>query len=497
MKKNWLIIAIVLIALFLRLFHLTDLFYFAMDEELIAFRSWGLFELNRPFLIGAASPLQFHLPPYFFYLSAFLLAPFKFNPAGWGISGAILGVLTTYGLYRLSKKISNHSTGLIASVLYAVSFTAVFFDRHYWPMSLSPLLIVAVLLLLTKVTLKKFWPYLAVAGLLALGLSADPSNLPLALSLLTVLVINRIKFNLKFTLVAVLSLIGLFFTPLLIFDLRHQGANFAGVSRFFSHVSDKQFDWSSIINAVLLLPRSFVRFWYSPQTNLLEIHGYCIPFASARQNQLPLVLVILACILLFLFIIRTIKSKSLLFQATGFLVIFYFLGIILFGSLNFPIFDHYLTGLLPVFSLITAMFLIKLPKFLRLLLIIIFVATNLWQISRAQNSYGLKFKQELVTWANSELTGQDFALDSISKCHRENGLRYLFELSGNPPAVSFMDPNFFWLYRNTPREIITEKVLVVTDKPLNTLLPVLNSASFGAMNVYLLDNSSQTYDLKL
>ena len=474
-KKSLLLLSLILlICLFLRLFKLNELFYFTMDEELIAFRSWGLFVLKRPFLIGAASPLQFHLPPYFFYLSAFLLAPFKFNPAGWGIVAALISMLTTYFLFRLVIKIFDKKIAMLSALFYSVSFTAVFFDRHYWPMTLSPLLIILSLLLITKNS------RLRLAGILTLGLSADPSNIPLALTIF----FSKIKS--KMTILVTFLL--LFFAPLIIFDLRHQWTNFLGISRFFEKTATHQFSLSNVVNGLLLLPRSLVRFWFSPQTDLLQLHGYCISFAQARQKNLPTILVILAIIILIWFIRQGLKSKTIVLKAMAYLLIFYFLGITLFGILAFSLFDDYLTGLLPIFALVTAVVIAKLPKFFQVILVILFVAVNFRQIAKVQNPYGLKTKQDLVVWANQRLQNEAYVLDSVSKCHRENGLRYLFELSGNPPAISFMDQNFAWLYQQPSSAIRPDRTLLVTDKSDLPDQPIINSAQFGAMKAYILGN---------
>ncbi|MCG2691341.1 hypothetical protein L6272_00790, partial [Microgenomates group bacterium] len=338
--------------------------------------------------------------------------PFKFNPAGWGISSALIGTLTAYFLFRLVVKIFNKKIAILSALFYSISFTAVFFDRHYWPMTLSPLLIVLSLLLLTKHSRFRL------AGILTLGLSADPSNLPLALTIMFA------KIKSKMTILATFLL--LFLTPLILFDLRHQWVNFSGISRFFSTTSSHQFTLSNIVNALFLLPRSLARFWFSPQTDLLQLHGYCIPFAQARQKNLSMILVILAIIILTWFIRQGLKSKSTILKAIAYLPIFYLLGMTIFGALGFSLFDHYLTGLLPIFAMITAWFINRVPKVFQTLLIFVFIIANFWQIIRVQNPYGLKYKQELVKWANNQLTNQPFALDSISKCHRENGLRYLF-----------------------------------------------------------------------
>ena len=115
--RQWWLIGILGVGLFLRWWHLEDWFHFTMDEELIAWRAWGLFNLHRPFLIGGISPLQVHLPPYFYYFSALLLWPFKFDPIGWGWWAGLFSLLTIWFLYKISR-------GLIAPLLYSVSLTA-------------------------------------------------------------------------------------------------------------------------------------------------------------------------------------------------------------------------------------------------------------------------------------------------------------------------------------------------------------------------------------
>src|SRR3989344_1633570 len=126
----WLSAAIAL-GLFLRLFKLESLFHFTMDEALLAFRGWGLFVLGRPFLIGGISPLQVHLPPYFYYLSAIFLPLSRFNPIAWGVVAALIAGVGLLVLFITAKKIFNIKTAFITVILYATSFTAVFFDRPF------------------------------------------------------------------------------------------------------------------------------------------------------------------------------------------------------------------------------------------------------------------------------------------------------------------------------------------------------------------------------
>jgi len=457
MKKSaWILGVILLAALFLRLFRLTELFHFTMDEELIAWRAWGLFHLHRPFLIGGISPLQIHLPPYFYYFSSLLLWPFRFDPVGWGWWAGLFSLITVFILYKLSRN-------LIAPLLYSVSLTAVLFDRHYWPLFFNPLFILLVLWALKQ---KR---YLVLMLTLVLAVTADPSNLTLVLF---VLIYNARALWKYLGLGA-----GIFIAPLLLFDLRHQWQNLSGVSRLFGQLGTREPNF----NGFLLLPQSLVRFWYTAQTNLIEVYSYCIPYAQARLSGISIWLLLAAAIIIILAVRRHREIRLLLLS--------YFVSLGVFGLLGFSLFDHYLTGLMPIWAMLTAMIIRRLPKLSALLVLVVFVSLNLYQFSRVNNPYGLKFKQELIVWANQNLKGESYNLESVSKCHRENGLRYLFELSGNPPQQSFMDASFAWLYPQAPVASPAAITLLVTDKNDQPSLPIITVNSFGAMKAYLLKHS--------
>ncbi|PIP52614.1 hypothetical protein COX09_00555 [Candidatus Beckwithbacteria bacterium CG23_combo_of_CG06-09_8_20_14_all_47_9] len=447
-SKHWLWFILVL-ALFLRWWQLEEWFHFTMDEELIAWRAWGLFELKRPFLIGGISPLQIHLPPYFYYFSALLLWPFQFDPIGWGWWAGIFSLVTIYWLYRYSRS-------LTATLLYTVSWAVVAFDHHYWPLFFNPLF---TLLLLWFLKQKN---NLGLILTLVLAVTADPSNLTLGLFVL----LYRPR-ALKYWWLGA----GIFLAPLLAFDLRHNWQNLAGIGRLLTNVAGKEPNWQ----ALLLLPQSLSRFWYTAQTNLIEIYSYCIPYAQARLAVNPWLLIAAIVVTLLSWKQREIRL----------LLIAYFIGIGLFGLMGFSLFDHYLTGLMPVWAMATALVIKRLPKLFGTAVIIVFLAVNLYQFSRATNPYGLTNKKELIKWANQYLAGSNWDLESESKCHRENGLRYLFELSGNPPAKSFMDDNFSWLYPQPSIEGTVDKILLVTDRQESSGFEVQAEKTFGAITGYI------------
>ncbi|MDZ4229053.1 MAG: hypothetical protein U1C50_02250, partial [Patescibacteria group bacterium] len=335
-RQHWWIVGILGLALFLRWYRLEDWFHFTMDEALIAWRAWGLFELKRPFLIGGISPLQVHLPPYFYYFSALLLWPFHFDPVGWGWWAGLFSLATIWLLYRYSRS-------LTAVLLYSVSLTTVLFDRHYWPLFFNPLFVLLVLWALSK---KR---YLVLMLTLVAAVTADPSNLALVLFV--------ILYNRQALIKHLWLGVGLFLTPLLLFDLRHQWQNLSGVTRLFGQFGAKEPNFGGL----LLLPQGLARFWYTAQTSLIEVYSYCIPYAQARLSGINIWLLLAAVTVIILAARRRREIRLLLLS--------YFIGIGAFGLLGFSLFDHYLTGLMPVWAMLTAGMVSKLPKKLSWLLV--------------------------------------------------------------------------------------------------------------------------------
>ena len=396
--------------------------------------------------------------------------PFKFNPAGWGIAGALLGAATTIVLFSFARRLSNAKTALVAAALYATSQAAVFADRHFWPLSLNPLLTLLTLIFLSS---KKYWALIAT---LVLAVTADPSNLPLALvAVVAAILLNKAKW--KQIGKPILTGALVFLAPLILFDLRHNGENIKGVVRLFSRVAGHGLNWMGLIDGLLILPKTLTRLWWTGQTKVLELLSYCYPYVVDRQ-QVPRLLLLVSLVVL-IFVWRKLP------QAIRYLFIAYAAGLGIFGFLDYSVFDHYLTGLMPLFALITALFLSNLPKNIGNALAILIISLNLWQIFQTTNPYGLSYKDELVTWANQELNGRPFALESESKCHKENGLRYLFEISGNPPEQSFMDGHFGWLYKMPPFGQKPQLYLLVTDKETVLSQPVIPSRQFGAMKALI------------
>lgn len=483
---------ILIFTFLLRIFRLEELFYFNMDEALLAFRGWGFFALERVFIIGGISPLGFHMPPYFYWLSAAVLKIANFNPIGWGLFAAVASCFTIYFLFLLIRKISSTRIALISCFLYATSFTAIFFDRHYWPLVFNPLLTTLLLWLLLVSEKKYKWIFISL--ILVFALSADPSNIPLFLIVIFYILRQKIKLA---TLIPSISIfLLLFLTPLVVFDLRHNGSNIVGVEKFFQESKNYSFQVNKLKESLLLTPRFFSQFWYNPWTNISYLHTYCQKIAPLRLVNQPLFLQLLAVILLVIYIISKRKSFKNGEVYLACLLLVYILSVTIYGGiLGRLVFEHYLAGLLPTFAFLTAKVIIRFWVF-GFFILVTLLAINLSLFLNANNPYGLDLSEQAVSWVGQEVGGQDFAFDTKSSCFRYNGIRYLFEINKLIPTLSFIDPNFFWLYAQKPKDFFPNKLVLFTDKSQQIDQPIIAHKQFGAWQVLILDNTQKTYKIE-
>ena len=150
-RQKLFLLLILILGLSLRLINLREWLHFEFDEEVIAWKLRQFVEFGKPFLIGGGTPFGFHLGPAFYYLSAIPLFFSRLDPIGWGITAAVFGIVTIWLMWLVGKTLFNNRIGLISALLWAVSFTTVMSDRHWWPLVLDPMLSLIVILCLNRI----------------------------------------------------------------------------------------------------------------------------------------------------------------------------------------------------------------------------------------------------------------------------------------------------------------------------------------------------------
>lgn len=498
-------IIFIFLGLSLRLFNLSSWFYFTHDEETIVWRTMPWLRDSNPFLLGGVTPFHIHLGPWFYYLSALILKLSNLDPLGWGIAASLVSLFTMGLIFYTGKLLFNRRVGLFALALYATSFLMIAFDRHWWPLYFSPLISLLVVLSLYQLIHGKSAYIILLALTLAFGFHTDPSNW----GLLLLALITWIKFKPKIGknyFRSAIFILFISFIPLILFDVLHTGTNLKGVSQYFTETKPHQ-GWSfdRFLWVLLYVPRSLSRLLYAGSSDLTSSYAYCREFAHGRLHQVSLGLLILTIAVIAIFFAFAWKNRR---QPAYWLISSYFLllliGLNIYGNFfSSDLFDHYLTTLFPLFFLIIAWFLDRLwsrAKPIVILSLITFLFINLLSYFRATTQDDYLLKRQAVDWAIKEVGSQSFAIDSLSSCFRYNGTRYLFTLAGKEPVQSFVDENFFWLYRQPPSTSHPELLVAFVHQDvhgdphlkqqyLDYLSRLKARRSFGPWEVLIVDNT--------
>ncbi len=451
-KKFWFVIIIAIISVTLRLFKLNDLFYFSYDEAIPAFVGKNLYLLHKLPLIGGVTPFGFHLPPYFYWLLSILLSLGKLHPIAWGIASAFLSSITIILIYIVGKDFFNKRVGLYAAVLWSFSYIANLYDRHFWALYWGPILTLSTLFCLKKIINgnSKFVIPLSIAFVWAIA--TDPSNLVLIFLAITVYVLYRVKFK-KTELLGILIII-FSLLPLMFFDLRHNFANTKPLLQYLkAQKTESRFENQDMLDRTAIFANSYTRLIYPFSDNeVAKQYSYCTSFINEKYQNIPIAVSLFSLLALTIFMLTTFKNKNGNKKVIiSLLIMIYFLGIQAYGVMfNGDIFEHYITGLFPIFLLIAAYFLSYLPKKLAYVILAIFITANLYKLSIAQNSHGLLYKKQAIKFAMTQVGDKDFSLESLSTCWKYSGYRYLFAVYGREPVKSYVDPNFGHLYGRTP-----------------------------------------------
>jgi 4-amino-4-deoxy-L-arabinose transferase-like glycosyltransferase len=245
-KKNWLIIVILVLASFLRLYRISDYMEFLGDQgrDVTIVRSF-LQHFDLMFIGPQTSVGNMYLGPFFYYLIAPALLLANFNPVGPAVFIALLGIATVWLIFYVSSKWFSPKVGYIAAFLYAISPITIKYSNFIWNPNIMPffaLLFVYLFFEAIKQEKYKYFIYAALAFVMVinshyLGLSL----LPLVGIFWIIKLVQYLKTKSKkikpfitntifAILVFILSLI-----PQVLYDIKHQGQISKALISFFTN----------------------------------------------------------------------------------------------------------------------------------------------------------------------------------------------------------------------------------------------------------------------
>ena len=228
------LILILILATFLRFYRLPEYMTFLGDEGRDALVIKSILVDHHIPLIGPPTSVgNIYLGPLYYYMMAVPMAIFWLNPVAAAGMNAVIGVLTVFLVYFLSKRWFGKGSGIIAAFLYAVSSVTILASRSSWNPNPAPLFAMLAIYSLYKAQKGGSLNWFALAGAF---IGAAVQMHYLALILIPVcLAIYFSKKPYRFTglLSAVLSFIFVM-SPLILFDFRHNFLNYRAVTELFS-----------------------------------------------------------------------------------------------------------------------------------------------------------------------------------------------------------------------------------------------------------------------
>lgn len=493
-KEIIFLIAILLLAAYLRLYRISDYMTFLGDEGRDVIVAKSILAGHLTLLGPRSSAGDFFMGPAYYYMITPFLFLFNFDPVGPAVMVALLGIATVWLVYFVGKRWFDEKTGLFAAALYAVSPVVINYSHSSWNPDVLPFFALLLLYLLyIAVQIKTSWKYFVLVGFL-LGISLQLHYLAILLGVTAFVYMfwamwyktKTIKFGLlikQYLQVLTGFLIG--FSPFLLFEVRHSFANTKSIFGFiFSDTLQKGYvshmSYWGILSDVFF--RIFARLvFYYPSPDL---------FANFDKTTLQLfswgaMLVTFAA--LYFLVFRT-KNKYVLVLTSLWL----FLSIALLGLYKKSIYDYLFTFIFPLPFLIIGNFLSQLFNFGKNktqriiavgLAVVVFVGSFAYSLSGMPFRFSAnrqKDQTKTIAEAVIQMSGnQPYNFALISKGNSDHAYRYYLDVLGNPPVQienTLLDPK---------RTSVTGQLIVVcedvTCKPLG--YPLFDVAGFGRASI--------------
>lgn len=441
LKQNYLIIAILVVATFLRLYRISDYMEFLGDQgrDVVIVRDF--LKHGNLFFIGPQTSIgNMYLGPFYYYFIAPSLLFSLFSPIGPAIFIALLSVLTTFLIFKITAKYFDTKTGLIATFLFAISPVVIKYSNFSWNPNIMPFF---ALLFIYFIDQKKYI-YASLAFIMCLN--SHYLALVLLIPAAYILLLDYKKFKYKNFIFPILIFL-LSLIPQLLFDIKHDGQNFKALTTFFT----------------------------KRETTISVLPYKAIPLLPAMYNQVTTRLLagkndtagmVVSAIFFALILYSLFKIKNRFFYIC---FVWFFSGLVSLALYKQHIYDHYFAFIYPAIFILLAITVTKLNKYL----ITIFVI-GLTSLSLYSNQFQweppkqLKTTQQIDQSIIDKSNGLPFNFALLAKMNYDPG--YLYYLTENQ--------NYFHL-----RDKITEQLFIVCEpfqiecNPINN--PEWGIAAFG------------------
>jgi len=492
MKKKLsvvLLILILLLAAFLRLYRIGDYMTFLGDEGRDALVAKGILEGHLTLLGPRSSAGNFFMGPAYYYMITPFLWLFHLDPVGPAVMVGLFGIATVLLIYWVCKRFFGRKAGLFAAALYAVSPLVITYSHSSWNPDVLPFFsLLFMYMIFNGIAKARPWKYFFFAGIL-LGICLQLHYLALSLGVIAVTYIFFAEWMLQEriflwqTLKHYLLLLAGFvigFSPFIAFEIRHNFPNTKAIFAFvFSDTVQK--GYSNHANYFLTLAdvffRLFARLLFDFPTG---DHLKHVPLLTLQLWGLVAMIIAIAAIVSLWFL----KNKFVVLL----LYLWLFGSVLLIGIYKGTIYDYLLTVIFPLPFLFVGNFLAQLydayqGKKLGVLTIgtslVIFIALL------SLNLYDFPFKyppnkqkqqtEDIAKFIIGQTADQPFNFALLSGGNSDYAYRYYLDILGHPPVTIEN------LQTDPKRTSVTNQLFVVCEfpscKPLGN--PLWEIAGFG------------------
>lgn len=436
LRQHYLLIVILLVSLFLRLYNLSSTVTFLEDEGRDLLIMHRIIDTQRPVLLGPqTSTGNMYLGPLYYYLVTPALALAQLNPLGPVVLIALTGVFTVWLLYRFGTVWFGKYVGYMAAFLYAVSPLPVSFTRNSWNPNLAPVFALLILWVLINIIEKKAYNlknffllgifsgaiiqmhYMAMLYLVGVGV--------------TLIIYLRRSVPSLFKGLAY-SLFGfvLILLPFIVFEIRNDFVNTMAITRFIRAKEEHNIRYS--------LPLSL----WSDKVTLTSTRIFASQFGrdslTTDPRRQPIAVAI--ALILVLGFISTIRQTDHSSHITKILYLVFIIPLLLTGIYQENIHLHYLGFFFPLSYLLVATSIRTTVYLHRLIFVVIltclvYATPQLFSYLRSSGTNQVVRAQEVANYIVDSAAGEPYNMVSASGTHTTPFL-YFANISANPPTTT-------------------------------------------------------------
>jgi len=476
LSPNVIMLVVILVAAFLRLYRIQDYMSFLGDEGRDVLVAYNILHGHLTLLGPTSSVGGFFLGPIYYYFMAPFLLLFNYNPVGPAVMVALFGIATVWLIYRFCTELFNIKIGIIAAVLYAISPLVISYSRSSWNPNPLPFFSLLALYVLYKAVEKNSIKLFFLVGIL-LGIAIQLHYLTLFLGVivLSFIILSQIIDNKKiWTRTIIISvkqnlvvlagfLIG--WSPLLAFELRHNFLDFRNISNFVLRSGNTGTNPNFFYTIYDVFFRLFGRLvFYFPAKDQFKLYSLNV------LNVWTAAIIIIAAMSILLLLrsfYRSFKSDKKDSKKYLLMLLWIILGVLLFGFYKKPVYDYYFTFMFPLPFILVGMFIFQISDFKKIKGIGKMLAVIILSAIILLNLRGIPFRfpankvlnqtETIAKFVDSETGGKPFNFALITSGNSDHAYRYFLTLWGHPPITIENvqnDPN---------RKTVTDQLLVICE----------------------------------